>query len=809
MNKRYTYEEALEASTEYFYGDSFVAGVFVDKYALRDGDDHICEQTPREMHMRLAKEFARIDADKYGQNYQERYEVYLDALDKFARIVPSGGVMSAVGNNFQYMSASNCVVVEPPKDSIGGIFDTAKALAQLYKRRCGVGTDLSGLRPELAPVTNAAKTSSGAWSFAELYSNVTGMICQSGRRGACMLTIDVHHPDVLPFTKMKSDKTKVTNANVSVRLSNEFMKAVESNTEYEQRWPCKGEAKISQNVEAKTVWDEITKHAAEDGDPGIMFWDNICDNLPAHSYEQFHTVTTNPCGEIPLSSYDSCRLISINLTAYVRNPFSENASFDYKAFAEDIRVGMQMIDNLVDLEIELIDRVKSICDKGFEEDIWNRLQKSGEMGRRTGLGTHGLADALVQMQIKYDSDEALEIVDKIYRKLRNEAYQKSIDLAKDRGPFPIFDWEKEKNNKFIKKLPKKIRVEMEKYGRRNISILTQAPTGSVSIVSKLGNFNAHNISSGIEPIFQISYIRKRKVDSKEDGIDYFDENGNAWKKYKVFHSNAKCYLDEFGIKEEALPEYFVTSDNIGWIRRVELQGVEQRYIDHSISSTINLPKHTKPQVIADIYWHAWKNDLKGITVYVEGTKEGVLVPDVDDCGRPLRIVTSHAPKRPKELRCEIHYATIGGVRWAILIGLLQNDPYEMFMGVAEKFGIPNKIKDAKIVKAKKGVYNLMTHNNELLVSDIVKTSDNEDGAWTSRVMSMALRHGIPVDYIVEQLSKDGSVVDINNVLARLLRRYIKIRDKSRQETCPQCGSPKLVYSEGCKKCSECPWTGCG
>jgi len=1265
-DKTYTYDEAMARSTEYFHGDSFVASVFVDKYALKDSYDNIYEISPVDMHKRLATEFARIDSDKYGLDFNERYEVYFSALDKFARIVPSGGVMSAVGNNFQYMSASNCVVVEPPKDSIGGIFDTAKALAQLYKRRAGVGTDLSTLRPEKAAVTNAAKTSSGAWSFADLYSSVTGMICQSGRRGALLLSLDVHHPDVLQFARMKSDRTKVTNANVSVRLSNEFLNAVEKNIEYEQRWPCDGKPKISKMVDARTVWKEIATRAAEDGDPGIMFWDNVCDYLPAHCYEQFRTVSSNPCGEINLSSYDSCRLISINLTAYVKNPFKDNASFDFKSFSEDVKIGMQMIDNLIDLELELIDRIKTICDEGFETEIWNKLQKSGELGRRTGLGTHGLADALVQLGIKYDSDEALNAVDKIYKALRDNAYQMSVDLAKVRGPFPIFDWEKEKNNKFIKRLPRKILKDMEKYGRRNISLLTQAPTGSVAIVSKLGGFDAYNISSGIEPIFQISYIRKRKVDATSDNIDHYDEQGNAWKKYKVFHSNAKCYLDMFGIKDDALPDYFVTSDNIDWKKRVEIQGVEQKYICHSISSclsvgnhlvhtsdglsyiedivgkrsekgfynlaestntinhenqqanisegfyngksycyqisftggrkiigtpnhkllilgnnlgtfrwaqledikpgdfvvgriglgcfgnsqkhfsttlgnfkssisggntkkvklpnrmskklarllgyltsdgsvsdngirlsqlrnnvvddfiniikdifgiecyvcpdnrveglvsvqvnsrivrdfvrylgingkahektvprsifkcagrqqtaefikgltldgfvsckklgimtssskqlcaeiqiildqfgidsgivkvnkegtirefpggnkyatkdawtvycgmnesqkfiekigfaedrkideatkklrgpsrkslvghipdlnvrnvfrknilpsiksnklyemfysmtcynkqgmditrdtllmlcdmgldvskykseifdetfvfrkvvssdfvwekdtydlsvehgrsyvvnnfvshnTINLPRNTKPQVIADIYWYAWKNNLKGITVYVEGTKDGVLVPDVDECGRPLKIIPSNAPKRPKELNCEIHYATIKGTKWAILIGLLHNYPYEMFMGKAEKFDIPNKFKEAKIVKIKKGVYNLLTNSNELLVGDIVKTSDNDDGAWTSRVMSMALRHGIPVDYLADQLSKDGSVVDINNVLARLLRRYIKVRDKSRQETCPQCGSPELIYSEGCKKCGGCGWTGCG
>ena len=1221
--KKYTYSEALAASHAYFCYNRISAEVFVDKYALRDEDDNILEGVPGDMHDRLAKEFARIDSEKYKLDFDDRFTTYRDALDKFARIVPSGGVMSAVGNKNQYMSASNCVVVEPPVDSIGGIFDTGKALAQLFKRRCGVGTDLSSLRPEKASVTNAAKTSSGAWSFANLYSNITGMICQciaegervltnsglkeiqdvvagsdkvwtkkgwitvsdvlfggekqtyritskygleinasedhvflteadgklcekklsefsvgdpiilipgrpairdlyeldtpkyikrscnnsnrlnenvclphhldhnlayllgymygdgsiefdkfdepavislacghawpkiqdrlveliknifgydakikpgdgavnkvqvhskiiagwlkhndilkqysskikfpqaillgpshvqmaflsgffdadgyngrtkkgyifsttsnsfarniqtvliangiisklhkedrslrgwkslysvavtgrhaqirfvelmssekvyfnpsiarsdrnltpykarsldvshnkypyipdnsqyisanaynklkkeasdnitdellikstvknieeggfyntydlsleeehlfwcegfyihnSGRRGACMLTMDVHHPDVLQFIKMKSDKTRVTNANVSVKLSNDFLKAVERDAEYEVRWPLQGEPRITGHLNAKEVFDKITMHAAKDGDPGIMFWDNICDNLPAQNYEQFQTVTTNPCGEVPLSSYDSCRLMSINLTAYVRNPFESSANFDFNAFTKDIKTAMQMIDNLVDLEIELIDRIKTICDKGFETDIWDRLQTSGKLGRRTGLGTHGLADTLAQLCIKYDSDDALTMIEKIYRKLRDEAYQASIELAKIRGPFPIFDWEKEKNNKFIKRLPKKIRDELEKYGRRNISILTQAPTGSVSIVSKLGNFDAYNISSGIEPVFQNEYIRNRKINPDDENVrvDFVDEDNNSWQRYKIQHSNVLCYLEKFNAKKGDLPDYFVTSDQIGWEKRVELQGAEQKYIDHSISSTINLPRNTEPQVIADIYWYAWKNNLKGITVYVEGTKgAAVLASGLDENGRPIKIVSASAPKRPRELSCEIHYATVKGTKWAILVGLLHNDPFEIFMWEAEKLNIPPRIKEGKIVKVKKGIYSLMENNNAPVIDDIVKTAEEEDGAWTTRMMSMSLRHGIPVNYLVDQLSKDGSVVDINNVLSRLLRRYIKKKEQSKGESCPQCGS-SMIYSEGCKKCSSCSYSGCG
>jgi len=825
--KVYTYEEALVASQEYFNGNDLAARVFLDKYAMRNRLGEFVEDTPHKMHDRLAHDFAKID-EKYGQNYEERYDIYRQAIDKFARIVPQGSPMAAVGNKYQLMSASNCVVIASPKDSMGGIIDSGKELAELYKRRCGVGIDISTLRPEGASVNNAARTTTGAWSFADFYSYITRKVGQSGRRGALMITMDVHHPDVRQFATMKHDKTQVTGANVSLRLSDEFLEAVENDTEYEVRWPVDAEEpKISRMLPAREVWDTIVKSATETAEPGLIMWDNMVKNLPAHCYEDFFTISTNPCSEIALSAYDSCRLISINLTGYVRNAFDAYGpvKFDFKAFKEDVRLAMQMADNLVDIELSLIDRIKKVCEKGAEWQVWDKLYEAGRKGRRIGLGTHGLADTLAQLCIRYDSQEALDFVDKLYKTLRNEAYSKSVELAQERGAFPVFDWEKEKDCAFIKRLPKSLRDDIAKYGRRNIALLTQAPTGSVSLLSKVGAFDKFNVSSGVEPVFRNSYTRRKKINPGDENarVDYVDLVGDSWQEFTVFHSNVLNYIsicdgfmsekiESFASGKSKLPNYFVTSDEIDWVKRVEIQGAEQRYIDHSISSTINLPRGTKPEVVGELYLESWKRGLKGVTVYVDGSRDGVLVTDeeneFDDEGRPLRITQTEAPKRPKELMAEVHHATVKGVRWAVIVGLLHGEPYELFMGTADKLGL-GKMSEGKILRVKKGHYNLLSMDNSVILDNILEVAGSEEGAWITRMMSMALRHGVPIEYIAGQLSKDGSVVDLNNVLARLLKRYVKKRDEKEEESCPQCASHAIVYEEGCKKCSDCGWAGCG
>lgn len=811
MNKLFTYQEALEQSKTYFAGNELSAKVFVDKYALRDLEGNILEPTPAEMHIRLASEFARIDHEKYGLDFDKRYSIYLEAMSNFARIVPQGSPMSAVGNKYQRMSASNCVVVESPQDDMGSIIETGKLLAQLYKRRCGVGLDISSLRPDGAPVNNAARTTSGAWSFADFFSYITRMVGQNSRRGALMITISVHHPDVLKFVTMKQDPTKVTGANISVRLSDEFLKAVEQDTDYEIRWPVEGEPKISGKLKARDVWTTIINSATANAEPGLIMWDNMINNLPAHCYPEFKTISTNPCSEIALSAFDSCRLISINLTAYIRNPFTNEAHFDYEAFKSDVLLAQQMADNLVDLELELIDRIKEVCEPGSEIDLWNKLQMAGFNGRRTGLGTHGLGDVLAQLCTRYDSSDALVIVDKIYKTLRDTAYEGSVELAKVRGSFPVFDFDKEVNCEYIKRLPDHILKAMKKHGRRNIAILTQAPTGSVALLSKVGSFNRWNVSSGVEPVFRNFYTRRKKINpgDKNAKVDFTDVVGDSWQEFKVYHSNVQNYVEQTG--NENLPEYFVTSDQIDWQKRIELQGIEQQYLDHSISSTINLPKGTLPEVVGGLYLSAWKHGLKGVTVYVDGSRDGVLVTDKDDKGqitdgRPTKIASTHAPVRPKDLLCEIHKATVRGTKWTVLVGLLDGNPYELFMGHADLLHVPNKVVYGVIKKKSKGRYDLSFDVNDenQTIENVIKTCNDDDSAWTTRMISTSLRHGVPVEVLVEQLSKDGSVVDINMVLSRILRKYAK----NGSVKCPDCGSTQLIFRTACFDCLDCGKSGC-
>lgn len=853
--QQYSYDEAFQASKDYFKNNELSAKVFLDKYALKDNDGNILEATPDAMHDRLALEFARIDRDKYGLDGQERFNIYRNALSNFARIVPQGSPMAAIGNTFQRMSASNCVVVDSPKDSMSGIIETGAELAQLYKRRCGVGVDISTLRPEGASVNNAARTTSGAWSFADFFSYITRLVGQNSRRGALMITMSVHHPDVLKFINMKRDLTKVTGANISVRLSNEFLQAVVNDTEYELRWPCEGNPKIVTKILAKQVWDEIINSATAMAEPGLIMWDNMINNLPAHCYPEFKTISTNPCSEIALSKYDACRLISINLTGYVRNAFEDSSFFDFDAFQADIRTAMQMADNLVDLELELIDRIKEVSDtlpffealknisnhelkkivektpelnsfiddliefkdnpdKNTEKALWDKLWMSGYKGRRTGLGTHGLADTLAQLKLKYDEQESCAMVDKIYRTLRDTAYDASIELAKIRGSFPVYDFDKEQSCEFIQRLPPELLAKMKQYGRRNISLLTQAPTGSVSLLSKVGSFDRFNVSSGVEPVFRNSYVRRKKINpgDKNAKIDFKDIVGDSWQEFTVHHSNVDNFIEKMGT--EKLPEYFVTSDQIDSFQRVVIQAVEQKYIDHSISSTINLPKGTQPGVVGNLYLSSWKAGLKGVTVYVDGSRDGVLITSkntkTDTDGRPFKITPVMAPKRPKELPCDIHHVTVRGTKWTALVGLLFGEPYELFMGKSEDLIIANKHKAGKIIKVNGGRYNLyLDDESKPLIENIVQTLDDNEIAWATRMISTSLRHGIRVEYLVEQLSKEGSVVDVNNVLARTLKKYIK-EGSRKKDQCPQCGGDDLIYEEKCKRCInvECGWSGC-
>jgi len=794
---------------EYFEGDDLATNVFITKYALRDKEGEFHEKNPNDMHLRLTKEFARIE-EKFGKKKLSEKQIF-DHLKGFKKIVPQGSPMYGIGNNFVNASLSNCVVVDSPLDNISSIIDSGKDLANLFKRRCGVGLDISELRPEGAPVSNSAGTTTGAWSFADFYSYVCRMVGQNGRRGALMITMDIRHPDIESFVTMKRDLTKVTGANVSVKISDSFMEAVENDETFMLQFPVGSLApKITKEIKAKELWDKIVESATATAEPGILMWDNITKNLPAHEYDAYKTICTNPCAEIPLSAYDSCRLISVNLKNFVSDPFTKQASFDFDDFGNTVRTAMRLSDDLVELEIEKIMAIMESCDTSDEQVLWMKLRKAAEGGRRTGLGTHGLADALASLRLRYDSDKAIEIIDKIYETLKVEAYRESCNLAKERGAFPDFNWETEKNNAFIKSLPQNIRRLIKKYGRRNISILTNAPTGSVSIMSQT--------SSGLEPVFRNFYIRRRKISHNDTKtkVDFVDDVGDKWQEYKVFHKNIQDYLSIVGKgRGSKLPAFFVESDQIDWMRRVKIQETIQKHIDHAISSTINLPKGTPPKVVGELYKEGWKRGLKGITVYVDGSRTGVLVSaSEEDTSFPQR----DAACRPEVMKCEIHRPTIQGEGWVVLLGLLDGKPYELFAGLSSKITLPKKYNYGTITKhprkTTRSIYDLVlgeTEEDEMVVNDIVSMFDNPNNAIMTRMISLSLRHGASVKFVVEQMQKDQDTdfTSFNKVVSRVLKKCIADGEKATDKMCPSCGSDGLVYQDGCVTCTHCGFAKCG
>ncbi len=805
------------ALLEYFNGDELAANVFITKYALRNKAGEVLEATPDQMHDRLAREFVKIEK-RFGGARALSYEQIRKSFDKFKYIVPQGSVMFGCGNKHVHASLSNCVVIDSPEDSMSSIIDSGKHLANLFKRRCGVGLDISQLRPENTPVNNSAGTTTGAWSFADFYSYVCRMVGQNGRRGALMITMDVRHPDIKQFVMMKRDLTKVTGANVSIKLSDDFMNAVENDSDFVLRFPVDAApdegVKYTKLVRARELWQTIVDSATKTAEPGLLMWDNIKNNLPADCYaaEGFETICTNPCAEIPLSAYDSCRLISINLKNFVKKPFTSGSYFDYDHFVDTVSMAMRLSDDLVELEADQLSKIIKVADTRDEKKLWSKLRKACLSGRRTGLGTHGLADVLARLRLGYDSDKGLEIINKIYSALRDEAYEESARLAEERGPFSIFDWDKEKNNAFIKRLPRRIQKMLAVTGRRNISILTNAPTGSVSIMSQT--------SSGLEPVFRNSYIRRRKLNHNERNVeaDFIDDVGDRWLEYKIFHHNVQewCDAQADSADELELPDFFVQSDQISWRRRVEIQAVIQRNIDHAISSTINLPKGTDPAVVGELYLQGWKDGLKGITVYVDGSRSGVLV--ADNGGSAEDFPQNGAPVRPDVLNCHIHHTTIKGEKWTILVGLYNNKPYEVLGGLANLIEIPKRHTVGRLTKhqfkTKANRYDLTfgVDDDTTVVRDIVKVYDNPNESAFTRMISLALRHGSPPRLLVEQLlkDKDSDMFSFSRCLARILKNYICDGEPAGDKSCPSCHADAgLVYQDGCRTCSQCGYAKCG
>jgi len=812
MAMTWSYDEVLKETKNYFKEDDLAASAVVGKYLLKDKENNFLEKTPDDMHKRLASEFARIES-KFQKNALSEEEIY-ELLKDFKYIIPQGSPMYGIGNEHAVVSLSNCVVVDSPTDDVSSIMNRGKDLANLFKRRCGVGVDISTLRPEHTAVSNSAGSTTGAWSFADFYSYVCRMIGQNGRRGALMITMDVRHPDIENFVTMKHDLSKVTGANVSVKISDEFMRAVENGETFTLKFPVDSPNPTSTKViEAKSLWNLIVESATKTAEPGLMMWDTIVNNLPAHEYADvgFNTVTTNPCGEIPLSPYDSCRLIAINLVNFVDDPYTEKASFNLEKFGRVASKAMRLSDDLVELEIEKLYKILEKVDTEDEKILWTNLLDACMKGRRTGLGTLGLGDTLCRLGLEYGSEESIKAVDSIYETLKVSAYSESVNLAEERAPFTVFDWDKERNNNFIQNLPEDMKLKMSKVGRRNISILTNAPTGTCSIAAQT--------SSGIEPIFRLSYTRRKKINpsDKTSRVDFTDDLGDKWQEFEIYHHEIKNYWNISGKCEiEELPSYFTTSDKIDWAGRIGVQSAIQNHIDHSISSTINLPEGTKPEIVGNLYLDAWRAGLKGVTIYVDGSRSGVLVTKKEE--KAGGDALQKAQKRPEVVGCEIHRATIKGEDWTILVGVVDGYPYEIFGGLSEYVEIPKKYSQGLIRKrprktmANKYDLTIGKNGDEFVIKDIVKVFDNPNHTSFTRTISLALRHKIPLQFLVEQLQKDkeADMFSFSRVVARCLKKYIADGTKASNGVLDGCcESPNIVYQEGCATCLNCGMAKCG
>lgn len=841
--KTYSFEEVLTACMEYFNGDELAATTWMNKYALKNTKGEFVELTPDEMHWRMAKEFARIEKQfseakklngsksslsEYGQKRALlTKEVIYGLFKDFKYVIPQGSIMSGLGNPYKLSSLSNCVVMPELHDSYGGIFKADQELAQLFKRRCGVGIDLSGLRPEGSRVSNAAGTTTGAVSFMDRFSNTTREVAQNGRRGALMLTMDIAHPDVEKFITIKQDLSRITGANISVRLSDEFMKAVKDDTSFTHRWPIDSDKlEHSHTIQAKELWETIIKCAHNTAEPGLIFWDRQHYYSTSSVYPGFKNVSTNPCSEIAMQGGDSCRLIAINLFNFVDKPFSTKASFNYEKFYEVCYESQRLMDDLVELELEAIKRILSKIDsdpepenvKRAEKETWQLLYDTGKKGRRTGLGFTALADTLAAMNVGFDSDKALEITDQIMRRKTLAEFDSSIDMAISRDAFEVFDPKIEEKSEFVQMLKldfPELYTRMMKFGRRNISISTVAPTGSVSMLAQT--------SSGIEPVFLLSYKRRRKInpDDKHAKVSFIDEQGDKWEEFTVYHPKLKKWMEVSGEKEESKsPYYGSTAPEIDWIQRVKLQSVIQKYTTHSISSTINLPNDVSTEEVSNIYMESWKEGLKGITVYRDGSRSGVLI-STESKEEVTAIPETKAPKRPKKLDAEIIRFQNNNEKWIAVIGVLNNRPYEIFTGKTEdSFYLPASLTKGWIIKTRTeengnryDFQYLDKDGYKVTIEGLSRSFDKE--FWNyAKLISGVLRHGMPLPYVVNLISNlnlyEDSINTWKNGVLRALKRFIPDGTKAADHLCPECEDPDgLIYEEGCLKCKSCGHSKCG
>lgn len=821
----YTLEEANDATLAYFGGDELATSVWITKYALRDKNGMLLEKTPVDMHHRLAREFARIER-KYSNPMSED-EIFKLLSDW--TIVPQGSPMSGVGNIHQLQSLSNCFVIEPCSDSFGSILKTDEEQCQIMKRRGGVGHDISNIRPKGAPTNNAAKTTDGIGAFMERFSNSCRTTAQGGRRGALMLTIDVAHSEIETFIDIKRDKAKVTGANISIKLSDAFMNAVENDSEFTLQWPVNvpvEKARTTKTIKARDLWDKIISAAHDNAEPGLLFWDNIHKYGPADAYPEFKSSSTNPCGEIALSPYDSCRLLLLNVTKFVKNEFAKNSEFDFKKFSLVVQKAQRLMDDLVDLELECIDAIiqkiendpEPVSIKRNELELWQKIRAAGAQGRRTGLGITGLGDVLAFLNIKYGSDESIVVTEKIYQTLAVGAYKSSVIMAKERGAFPVHRHVIDDIHPFIERIlssDKNLRSLHSKHGRRNIALTTTAPAGSVSLLTQT--------TSGIEPVFMLSYTRRKKINPSDTlaKVDFIDALGDKWEHFEVYHHGLKKWLDlNPGVDIKQSPYHDATSADINWNKRIALQAAAQKWICHSISSTINLPKDTTIETVKQIYMQGWKQNLKGLTIYRDGCRDGVMVEKQPE-QNPEKITTiqeTHAPRRPKELECDIHRVTVKGESYIVFVGLLDKKPYEIFVGSNDKIEIPKKCTKGILQKngKKDGIatYNLSIPfgEDQLIFKNIVELFDNPSHGSLTRAISLSLRHGIPIQFIAEQLKKDkhSDMTSFSACMARVLSKsYIIDGTKATSEkSCPDCKGTDIIYQSGCSQCASCGYSKC-
>ncbi len=843
--KTYTYNEAFEASLAYFNGDELAARVWVNKYAMKDSFGNIYEQSPADMHWRIANEIHRIE-NNYA-NPLAAEEVF-ELLDKFRYIIPAGSPMTGIGNDFQVASLSNCFVIglDGNADSYGGIIRIDEEQVQLMKRRGGVGHDLSHIRPKGSPVKNSALTSTGLVPFMERYSNSTREVAQDGRRGALMLSVSIKHPDAEAFIDAKLTEGKVTGANVSVKLDDAFMQAAIDNHPYTQQYPIHSDHPLtSQEINAGELWRKIVHNAWKSAEPGVLFWDTILRESVPDCYADlgFRTVSTNPCGEIPLCPYDSCRLLAINLYAYVVNPFTPQAYFDFDLFRRHVQLAQRIMDDIIDLELEKIVQIMKKIEtdpetaevKETEKHLWEKIYKKSGQGRRTGVGITAEGDMLAALGLRYGTQEATDFSVEVHKTVAIEAYRSSVTMAKERGAFEIYDSEREKNNPFVNRIKEAdpaLYEEMKKYGRRNIACLTIAPTGTTSLMTQT--------TSGIEPVFMPVYKRRRKVNPNdpEVHIDFVDETGDAFEEYIVYHHKFLTWMQVNGYDttkrytqeeiEELVaksPYYKATANDVDWLMKVKMQGAIQKWVDHSISVTVNLPNNVDEELVNRLYIEAWRSGCKGCTIYRDGSRSGVMISVNKDKKQPEQLPCKHpevTETRPQSLECDVVRFQNNKEKWVAFVGLLNGQPYEIFTGLQdddEGIVLPKSVTKGRIIKSvnEDGTkrYDFQFENKRGYKTTVEGLSEkfNKEYWNYAKLISGVLRYRMPLEHVIRLVGslqlESESINTWKNGVERALKKYVTDGTEAKGQKCPNCGHETLIYQEGCLICKHCGASRCG